>query len=266
MGLIVGIFRYLRERKENNTIQHENYTANRSSAAFALIGTILTWIFFPILALDYIDRSVALHTPYTGAYSVLFSLCAATITSFMVSPLFNNGILIRDIVYGPIAGGVASATASYWIVNPVYALVIGVVSALLQVIIMNLVEKKIAREKAIFNTFSFTLFGGQGLLGAIFAAIWNAAVRSKTYDFSYDFRINQVFSWIMSLISLPMGLAFGLVAGALCAAVATHRREDHFDDFTYWYNDDGIRMFRDGEAEIGVRERSHIIKERKAYL
>lgn len=140
MGLIVGILRYLRERRaESSTAQHENYTASRSSASFALIGTILTWIFFPILALDYLDDTVAVHTPYTGAYSVLFSLCAATITSFMVSPIFNNGILIRDIVYGPIAGGVASATASYWIVNPAYALVIGVVSALLQVIIMNVV-------------------------------------------------------------------------------------------------------------------------------
>jgi len=91
------------------------------------------------LALDYVDTSVSGHTPYTGAYSVLFSLCAASITSFLVSPLFNNGILIRDIVYGPLAGGVASSTASFWIYNPVYAIVIGVVSALLQVVVMNVV-------------------------------------------------------------------------------------------------------------------------------
>ena len=80
------------------------------------------------------------------------------------------------------------------------------------------------------------------MIGSIFAAIWNAAVRSNTYGFSYDFNVNQVFSWVMSLISAPMGFLFGLLAGALCMAVAYHTRNDHFTDFTYWINDDGIRM------------------------
>lgn len=145
MGLVIGLLRYLREKGQNTTDKHTNYSANRTSASLALMGTILTWIFFPILALDYIDTDVNIHSPYTGAYSVIFALCAATIGSFMVSPIFNDGILIRDIVYGPIAGGVATVTASYWILNPVYAIVTGFVASILQVVVMNLVEKKIAR-------------------------------------------------------------------------------------------------------------------------
>lgn len=78
-------------------------------------------------------------------------------------------------------------------------------------------------------------------MGAIFAAIWNAAARSNTYNFPTVFNTDQVFSWVISLISLPMGLLFGAAAGGLCAAVANHTRQDHFDDFTYWTNDDGIR-------------------------
>lgn len=84
------------------------------------------------------------------------------------------------------------------------------------------------------------------MIGAVFAAIWNAGVRSRTYDFDFNFTVNQIFSWIMSLISLPMGLLFGALAGLLCIAVAGHKREDHFDDFTYWLNDDGIRLYKDG--------------------
>ena len=110
-----------------------------------MIGTLLTWIFFPILSMDYIDAGISSTTVYTGPYSVIFALCAATITSFIISALINNGVLIRDVIYGPIAGGVACSTASYWIVNPVYAIVIGVVSALIQVVVMNVVEKKVAR-------------------------------------------------------------------------------------------------------------------------
>lgn len=42
-----------------------------------------------------------------------------------------------------------------------------------------------------------------------------------------------------------MGLGFGLITGLLCLAVAGHQRIDQFDDFTYWVNDDGSRLFRD---------------------
>lgn len=270
MGLVLGLFRHLRERKpETDTARHINYSANRSSASFTLIGTLLIWTFFPILALDYTDPSVTVTNVYTGPYGVIFALCSATVTSFVLSALINQGIMIRDIIYGPVAGGVASATASYWVTNPVYAIVIGVVAALVQVVVMNVVEKKFAREKSIFNTFSFTLFGIQGLIGSIFAAIWQAGIRSQSYEFIYniDDNNNQIFSWIISLISAPMGLLFGVGAGVLVMAVGTHRREDHFDDYTYWVNDDGIRMFREGVVpDLGVRVKSHIIKGRRAYL
>jgi hypothetical protein len=186
------------------------------------MGTVLVWIFFPVLAIDYLNLDIASHTPYTGAYNVIFSLCAATITSFIVSPIFNNGILIRDIIYGPIAGGVACSTASYWILHPAYALVIGLVAAALQVIVMNVIEKTFARSKDIFHTFSFTLFGIQGLVGAIFAAIWNDVERYQAYGFIVNFNANQIFSWVASLISLPIGLIFGLLAGILCFIVGSH--------------------------------------------
>jgi ammonium transporter Rh len=186
MGLILGFFKYLKERTpETSTAQHFNYSANRSSAAFALIGTLLTWVFFPVLAMDFSDFSVSETPIYTGPYGVIFALCAATIASFIFSALLNDGIVVRDIIYGPIAGGVASSTASYWVVNPVYCVVIGAVAGTLQVIIMNLLEKKIAKSGSIFNTFSFTLFGIQGLIGAIFAAIWSAGIRTNQYGFNY---------------------------------------------------------------------------------
>ena len=89
--------------------------------------------------MDYLDPNVSYSTTYTGPYAVIYSLCAATITSFIVSAILNNGLLIRDIIYGPVAGGVAALTASYWILNPVYAILIGIISAAVQVIIMNLV-------------------------------------------------------------------------------------------------------------------------------
>jgi hypothetical protein len=230
------------------------------------MGSLLVWIFFPILALDYVDIEVATHTPYTGAYSVIFSLCAATITSFLLSPVFNDGILIRDVVYGPIAGGVACSTASYWILNPAYAIAVGFVAGAVQVVVMNAIEKKFAREREIFHSFSFTLFGIQGLIGAIFSAIWNASIKIMAYGFPMNFNTIQVFSWVISLISLSMGLIFGLLAGVFCFLVASHLKEDHFDDFTYWLNSDGLKSVKDVANDIGVRHKSNIIKGKRAYL
>jgi ammonium transporter Rh len=103
------------------------------------MGTLLAWIFFPILCMDYARYDVTDHTLYTGPISVLFALCAATLASFLVSSLFNDGVLVRDIIYGPIAGGVATSTASYWILNPAFALTTGTVAAIVQVVVMNLI-------------------------------------------------------------------------------------------------------------------------------
>ena len=222
MGLMMGLLKRTREKNSSDTKTHDNYTANKFTASMALLGTLFTWVFFPSISADYIDADFASHTVYTGPYTVWYSLAASTIISFAISPIFNDGLLIRDIVYGPIAGGVAASTASYYVVNPVYGIVIGVVAGLVQVIIMNKVEKKVANEKSIFHSFSFTLFGVQGMLGACFAAAWNAGVRSRTQGFDFEFTDNQVFAWIMSLISAPMGIAFGAIAGAICMCLSTH--------------------------------------------
>lgn len=233
----------------------------------ALLGTIFTWIFFPILTLDY-SSGIGVHTSYTGAYTVMYALAAATVSSYATSVLINNGLLIRDIVYGPVAGGVISSSASFYVTNPVYGILIGMIGGIVQVIVMNTVEKKVARTKSIWNTFSFTLFGVQGLLGGVFAAAWNAISRgTATNGFTFDFtgELGQVYSWLMSLVSAAMGIGFGLIAGGLCLAVAGHTREDNFIDYTYWDNDDGIRMRQGDSSSIDFKQNANI-KGRFDYL
>lgn len=56
-----------------------------------------------------------------------------------------------------------------------------------------------------------------------------------------------------------MGALFGVLIGALCMAVASHTRQDHFDDFTYWTNDDGLRMF-EGKPTLAVPTASNIFE------
>jgi len=43
------------------------------------------------------------------------------------------------------------------------------------------------------------------------------------------------------MISAALGIGFGLISGLLVLAVTKHLKDDHFDDYTYWVPDDGIR-------------------------
>lgn len=228
------------------------YTASKFSSTLALLGTAVIWVFFPILTYDYRVATISSDTPYTGAYTMMYCLASSTAFAFAWSVILNKGLMIRDIVCGPIAGGVAGATASYYVTNPVYGILIGMTAGTIQVIIMNKVEKNVAREKDISHTFSFTLFGVQGMIGAIFAAPWNAIVRTWANGFTYDFsgEEHQVFSWVISLISMPMGIIFGVLAGVFIILVSGHTREDHFNDYAYWLEDDGISYIKN---ELAVR-------------
>ena len=104
------------------------------------------------------------------------------------------------------------------------------------------------------------------MIGSIFAAIWYAAVRSRMFGFEYNFPDdwNQVFSWVVSLISLPMGAIFGLIVGILCRILSKHEHSDHFNDYTYWKNADGIRLVE--ATTIGIKEGGSRIKGKHAYL
>jgi hypothetical protein len=43
--------------------------------------------------------------------------------------------MIRDFVYGTISGGIAATSASFYITNPVFAMIIGSFAGILQTII-----------------------------------------------------------------------------------------------------------------------------------
>ena len=114
----------------------------------------------------------------------MFALASSTVAAIMMSLLFNGGrIGIRDLIYGSLAGGISSASASYYITNPVYGILFGFISGVLQVILLNVVEKKVANNSKIINTYTFTLFGIQGFLGCIFAAAWQAVAIGYANDF-----------------------------------------------------------------------------------
>lgn len=64
-------------------------------------------------------------------------MAASTVTAAGVSTIIHGKVKIRDFIFGPIAGGIAAASASAYIVEPVWAILIGSVSGALQCISNN---------------------------------------------------------------------------------------------------------------------------------
>lgn len=69
-----------------------------------------------------------------------------------------------------------------------------------------------------------------------------------------------------------MGLGFGVLVGLFCLLVTKHDTIDHFNDFTYWREDDGIRQISGGAStyqtdpnEFAVQE-GEMHKNKHAYL
>ena len=76
-------------------------------------------------------------------------------------------------------------------------------------------------------------------------------------------------------LSAGMGVGFGLIIGILVFACAKHEKIDHFEDHTYWVDDDGICFPREKDddapydenpGDIFIRETNVNVKAKHAYL
>lgn len=173
-ALFAGLFL---SRKEKETTQlHFLNTGSSITGTISIFGAILIWIFLPLLVLDPELKFIRTHPSALTIIpiSIYYSVSASIISSIAFSIFFNNKMLIRNIILAIVGGGIASSSASYYILNPVYSLIIGFTSGLIQAIIC-LIEKKKSRSKVI-STFSFATFVFHGFAGCVWDSIFRAAV------------------------------------------------------------------------------------------
>lgn len=176
MGLGLGFFMFIRERKESNQINIvKYYNADLSSSLLAAIGALIIFVFMPFLAYE-VDAYIFFnsYSSYVNPLCIILGMAAGAIGSAILSGIANDCFIPRDIIHGPIAGAVAVGTSSLYITHPVYALVAGLAGGLIQGIIQNAIEKSCASKRTIVSTISWSLFGFQGIVGASFAAGWKA--------------------------------------------------------------------------------------------
>lgn len=179
-------------------------------------------------------------------------MSAAVIVGCACSVFVYKKTVPRDFLNSLVAGGVASCTAGLYFTNPVWAMVLGSTAGGVQSLIQGLIEKRVSMTGRIFHSNSFSLFGVQGLIGGVFASIFRKVVETRTDGLTYDFTYHYFgstfryagFDLAMACLCAAFGLAFGILIGIFMLCTGKHQSLDHFDDYTYWVPDDGIRYQR----------------------
>lgn len=69
-------------------------------------------------------------------------------------------------------------------------MVLGSTCGIVQALVQGLIEKRISMNNRIFHTNSFTMFGVQGLIGAIFASIFRRVVTYRNDGIIFNFSVN----------------------------------------------------------------------------
>lgn len=191
MGLMIGIILNFKYKGERTTAKSYWYVGSAFSGALSLFGAVVLFCMFPILAMDpsYEFFRFGTHMLYVIPQSVWYAISASTIVSMAGSVLAHGNPIGRDVINGIVAGGVSSLTASFYFTNPVWSMILGSASGILQLLGQSLVETKWAKKNSIINTYSFTVFGAQALLGGVFAAIFRAVVtiEIRRHEFTYEF-------------------------------------------------------------------------------
>lgn len=189
MGLVIALFTSYRERGERPTTErHRRYNANIHSSSMALIGVAFIWVFFPSITMDAPAEinTISPSSLYRTPISIIYALAASLLMSISLSMVIYQKVMIRDAIHGIVAGGIVVASAGFYISNPVWAMLMGSVAGIVQCGI-NYLEYRHAKSEKIITTTSFALFGVQGLIGSIWALIWNYVARNNNASGLYNF-------------------------------------------------------------------------------
>jgi hypothetical protein len=118
--------------------EHGMRVSGKFCLVVAAIGSMFCWIFMPCLNIDFPN---SLAYGYLGGVNAIYCISASTITCLGLSCLFYGRIDLKDLIYGPVIGGVMIGSSSVMITNSVGAILMGIGAAILHIILMQIEHK-----------------------------------------------------------------------------------------------------------------------------
>ncbi|MGE5398149.1 MAG: hypothetical protein ACM3MK_11540 [Chitinophagales bacterium] len=145
--------------------------SDSTSNQFALLGSMILWLFWP----SFTSALVAPEQVVLTAINTVFALCGATIATVIFSKILRGKIEIADIANAALAGGVAIGSTCNMI-NPGFALLIGIVAGILSTVGYAVIVPKVERRiKGIDTCGVHNLHGMPGIFGGLTGIIITGA-------------------------------------------------------------------------------------------
>ncbi|NXY48043.1 RHAG protein, partial [Ceuthmochares aereus] len=212
--------------------KHENEESTYHSDLFAMIGTLILWVFWPSF-----NSAIAVEPPdqTKAAANTYYSLAACTVVTFALSSLVDQRgkfsmVLIQNAT---LAGGVAVGTCAGLSIQPFSAMCIGSLAGIISVLGYHYLTPFLASKLKIQDTCGVhNLHGLPGVLGGIAGIIVTAV--------DEDIRLLGLYTpgWQAAALGSSVGIA--LVGGALTGAIlklpflGQASDQNCFDDSVYW--------------------------------
>ncbi|XP_059112164.1 blood group Rh(D) polypeptide-like isoform X1 [Peromyscus eremicus] len=218
-------------RGVDEKVQTEKVQMATGSSLFAMLGTLLLWIFWP----SFNSALVELTDKKNAVLNTYYALAVSTVTATSMSALSHpqgkiNMVHIHNAV---LAGGVAVGAPCSLIPSPWIAMVLGLTAGLISIGGAKCLPVCLNHMLQIQNPggIHYT-FGLPGVLGAV------TYILLKTRKNSYSiFDVNQMIIDFGALsFALAMGMAAGLLTGWLLNIKvwrAPHATK-YFDDQAFW--------------------------------
>ncbi|KFO70818.1 Ammonium transporter Rh type A, partial [Cuculus canorus] len=212
--------------------KHENEESTYHSDLFAMVGTLILWVFWPSF-----NSAIAPAAPeqIKAAANTYYSLAACTVVTFALSSLVDQRgkfsmVLIQNAT---LAGGVAVGTCAGMPIQPLTATCIGSIAGVISVLGYHFLTPLLASKLNIQDTCGVhNLHGLPGILGGI-AGIVVTAVNEEA-------RRGGQYSPGRQAAALGTSIGIALAGGALTGAILKlpflGQASDHncFDDSVYW--------------------------------
>ena len=171
------------------------------SNRFALIGSMVLWIFWP----SFTSALVAPGEVTITAINTVFALCGATLATYVFTRLIRGKIEIEDIANAALAGGVAIGSVCNT-TTPGYAILIGIAAGAVSTIGYTIVAPKV--EKLIRGTDTcgvHNLHGLPGVLGGVFGIFISGAASIQLGGIAVTVVLAFVFGKISGIIIRLLG-------------------------------------------------------------
>jgi hypothetical protein len=139
------------------------------SRTLALLGGAFCWLLFPTLNMD-ISPSLFIFS--NGSISTFICISGSVVTMVGICFVVEQRIELRCFITSIIAGGVIIGSSSTNIYNPLGALFMGVVAAVLQYIFVRI--EIIMGMRPLWSNGILFLFVVQGVVGGLASAVFRA--------------------------------------------------------------------------------------------